>query len=286
MRAGGNGLPDKTQISTFISTASNPVDLETGPNGDLFYVDFEGGNIHRVTYASGNQAPTAVIGATPASGPSPLLVNLDGTGSTDPEGSALTYAWDLDDDGQYDDSTAAKPTVTFTTAGTHTVRLRVTDAGLATGTASRPILVDDALPTPVIDTPGGRADVEGRRHDLVHGPRDRRPGQRPARERPVVGAGDAALPVELPHPLDPVLDRRRGRLLRRARPRLPLLSRADPDGHRRVEPPGEHDAPPRPADGQPDVPVRTRPACRWSSGRSPRPRPRSPGRSSSGPTRA
>ena len=44
MRAGGNGLPDKTQISTFISAASNPVDLETGPNGDLFYVDFEGGN--------------------------------------------------------------------------------------------------------------------------------------------------------------------------------------------------------------------------------------------------
>ncbi len=153
MRAGSNGLPDKNQISTFISTASNPVDLETGPNGDLFYVDFEGGNIHRVTYASGNQAPTAVIGASPASGPSPLLVNLDGTGSTDPEGSALTYAWDLDDDGQYDDSTASKPTVTFTTAGTHTVRLRVTDAGLATGTASRPILVDDALPTPVIDTP-------------------------------------------------------------------------------------------------------------------------------------
>ena len=43
--------------------------------------------------------------------------------------------------------------MTFTTPGTHTVRLRVTDAGLATGTASRPILVDDALPTPVIDTP-------------------------------------------------------------------------------------------------------------------------------------
>ena len=53
MRAGSNGLPDKTQISTFISAASNPVDLETGPNGDLFYVDFEGGNIHRVTYALG-----------------------------------------------------------------------------------------------------------------------------------------------------------------------------------------------------------------------------------------
>ncbi len=87
MKAGTNGLPDKTQISTFISAAANPVDLEIGPNGDLFYVDFEGGNVHRVTYASGNQAPTAVIGATPSSGPSPLVVALDGTGSTDPEGS-------------------------------------------------------------------------------------------------------------------------------------------------------------------------------------------------------
>ena len=50
-------------------------------------------------------------------------------GSTDPEGQALTYAWDLDGDGAYDDSTAATPSFTYTAAGIVTVRLRVTDAG-------------------------------------------------------------------------------------------------------------------------------------------------------------
>ncbi len=154
MKVGSNGLPDPTKISTFISAASNPVDLETDPNsGDLFYVDFDLGAIHRVTFASGNQAPTAVITATPPSGPSPLTVALDGSGSTDPEGAALTYAWDLDGNGQYNDSTIAKPSVTFSTAGTHTVGLKVTDPGLASGTATKAILVDDALPRPVIDTP-------------------------------------------------------------------------------------------------------------------------------------
>jgi glucose/arabinose dehydrogenase/single-stranded DNA-binding protein len=53
MLPGTNGLPDPTKIQTFITGASNPVDLEIGPNGDLFYADLEGGAIHRVTYSAG-----------------------------------------------------------------------------------------------------------------------------------------------------------------------------------------------------------------------------------------
>ena len=153
MHQGSNGLPDPTQVETFVAGAANPVDLETGPNGDLFYVDFDGGTIHRVVFGGSNLAPTAVIKATPSSGPSPLTVALDGTDSTDPEGRALTYSWDLDNDGTFGDSTSATPTVTFPTSGTHTVRLQVTDPSLATGTTSFDVLVDDSLPDPVIDTP-------------------------------------------------------------------------------------------------------------------------------------
>ena len=257
MRAGSNGLPDKTQISTFISTASQPGRPRdrTERRPLLRRLRRRQHPPRHVRLGQpGADAPSSA--RRPPPGPSPLLVNLDGTGSTDPEGSALTYAWDLDDDGQYDDSTASKPTVTFTTAGTHTVRLRVTDAGLATGTASRPILVDDALPTPVIDTPAARLTWKVGDTISFTGHATDGQGQRPARERPVVGTGHPALPVELPHPLDPVLDGRRGRLVRGARSRLPVLSRADPDGHRRVEPAGEHDAPTRPANGRPDLPDR------------------------------
>ncbi len=125
------GVPDPATRVSFLRD-NDPVNLTTGPGGDLFVVDFEG-SIRRVTYATGNRAPTAVAAAQPRFGPLPLTVEFDGSGSTDPDsGDTLTYAWDLDGDGQYDDSTAAKPSRTYASAATVTVRLRVTDrAGLS-----------------------------------------------------------------------------------------------------------------------------------------------------------
>ena len=51
MGLGGNGQPDPTRIQVLAQGAANPVDLETGPGGDLFYVDFDGGTIHRISYS-------------------------------------------------------------------------------------------------------------------------------------------------------------------------------------------------------------------------------------------
>ncbi len=47
----------------------------------------------------------------------------------------LSFAWDLDADGQYDDSTLVAPIRTYATPGTHVVGLRVTDFDGATGFA-------------------------------------------------------------------------------------------------------------------------------------------------------
>ncbi len=80
------GVPNKNTISTLIGDAA-PVDLQIGPDGDLFYADIITGTIVRVNYNSG---PTAVIDADPTTGSVPLQVNFDGTGSTDAEGDPLT----------------------------------------------------------------------------------------------------------------------------------------------------------------------------------------------------
>ena len=131
MMRGGNGLPDPTNVQPFINGAAGPVQLRTGPNGDLFYVDFTGGRLHRIVYTGTgtNRAPTAAITADPTTGNVPLTVSFSGTGSTDPDDDPLTYAWDLDGDGAYDDSTAAEPSFTYTNPGNVPVGLRVSDPG-------------------------------------------------------------------------------------------------------------------------------------------------------------
>jgi Rib/alpha/Esp surface antigen-like repeat protein len=130
------------------------VGLTAGPGGDLFYVDFDGGTIRRIQFFSANQPPTAVATATPTSGGAPLTVAFDGTGSSDPDpGDTLSYAWDLDADGAYDDSTAARPTYTYTTPGNYAASLRVTDPDGASDTDSVTISVGNTAPVATINTP-------------------------------------------------------------------------------------------------------------------------------------
>ena len=150
--AGANGLPDISKRRTFVGGAAQPVDLQIGPGGDLFYVDL-GGTIRRIRYFNQNQPPIAVATANPTSGAAPLTVAFDGSASSDPDGDALTYAWDLDGDGAFDDAAAATASFTYTQPGTYTATLRVTDPSGATGTSSVTISAGNTPPTAVIDTP-------------------------------------------------------------------------------------------------------------------------------------
>ncbi|HXQ20889.1 MAG TPA: LamG-like jellyroll fold domain-containing protein, partial [Candidatus Acidoferrales bacterium] len=153
MFEGANGDPDPTTVITFDAGAAGPVDLKIGPGGDLYYVDFNGGTIRRIQAVSSNQPPAAVLQANPTFGSLPLAVQFDASASSDPSGSALTYAWDLNGDGQYDDSTAVAPKYSYTTAGTYTVGLQVTNQSGATGTASVVIHAGNTPPTATIQTP-------------------------------------------------------------------------------------------------------------------------------------
>ena len=142
MPTGANGLPDPTQIKPFVVPAASPVDLEIGPNGDLFYADLNGGTIRRIVYTGGaNNPPVAVASANPTSGTAPLTVAFDGSGSSDPDpGDTLSYSWDLNGDGAFGDSTVVSPSYTFASQGTFSVRLRVTDSHGAS-TVSAPVSI-------------------------------------------------------------------------------------------------------------------------------------------------
>ncbi|HVE69449.1 MAG TPA: PKD domain-containing protein, partial [Solirubrobacteraceae bacterium] len=101
--------------------------------------------------AWGLDVRTAVCDGKPVAffeaSPSPVLpgqtLTLDASGSSDPNGSIVSYEWDLDDDGQYDDATGVSPTTSFPVRGRHPVALRVTDDRGDTGTRTMQVSVTD-----------------------------------------------------------------------------------------------------------------------------------------------
>jgi PKD repeat protein len=127
--------------------------LQTGPGGDLFYVDIEGGAVRRIVHSVGNRPPVAALSATPTGGRAPLEVAFDARASSDPDGDALGFAWDLNGDGVFGDASGAAPRFRYESPGAITARVRVTDARGATATASTIIRVGSTPPRPVIDAP-------------------------------------------------------------------------------------------------------------------------------------
>jgi PKD repeat protein len=96
--------------------------------------------------AASNEPPNAVANATPTSGPQPLNVGFSSAGSSDPDGTIVTYAWDFDDSGS---SGQEDPNHTFASAGVYDVTLTVTDNDGLTGSDVVRITVTDP-PTAVI----------------------------------------------------------------------------------------------------------------------------------------
>ena len=98
--------------------------------------------------AGENQPPSAQASAAPESGYAPLEVTLSASGSSDPDGDNLSYSWDFGDGSAVD--TSADTTHSYSTAGTYTASLTVTDDGSPplTGVASVVITVTEATNAP------------------------------------------------------------------------------------------------------------------------------------------
>jgi PKD repeat protein/plastocyanin len=85
---------------------------------------------------------------TPAQPFTDEAVSFDGSASSDGDGSIVSYAWDFDGNGTFDETSAiASASHPYPLAGTFTVRLRVTDDRGNTHDATRSITVRSRVPT-------------------------------------------------------------------------------------------------------------------------------------------
>ena len=147
----GNGIPDSSKVEQIASGIANPVDLVTGPGGDLYYVDHNGGRVVRVKYVN---SPIARATATPSGGVAPVTIHLDGSTSSepDPDFAIDDWDWDFDNDGSYDDS-GEDVDWQIDTEGVYQVKLRVHSTSGLTDTVTLTVDTYNAAPVPVINAP-------------------------------------------------------------------------------------------------------------------------------------
>jgi glucose/arabinose dehydrogenase len=158
LQPNGTGGYAATEFATGLGSGS-AVAMAFGPSGStraLYYTSYAGGGqVRRIEHTgSPNRAPTPSIAASPACacGPAPLGVTFDASGSSDLDGDALSYEWDLDGDGAYGDSTAVSPSRVYP-VGTHVVRLRVSDGRGGAAIAAATVTAQNTAPTATIVSP-------------------------------------------------------------------------------------------------------------------------------------
>jgi PKD repeat protein len=141
-----DGTEDWGTASPFDPTTPDGLGLDN--DGDL---DYDGDDSDCV----GNQAPVADPNG-PYSGLVNELITFDGSGSSDLDGTIVTYDWDFGDGAT---GSGEMTTHTYTEAGTFTVTLTVTDDGTPalTDTATTTATITDVPPVnepPVADANG------------------------------------------------------------------------------------------------------------------------------------
>jgi PKD repeat protein len=156
-----NGVSITMHEYAYGSAGTIPVNLSSYPNVSSVYVSgldnidpfyLSNQPLYYDNFTFTYTAPSAVFTGAPYSGTVGKPVQFDGSASHDPgvADSIATYAWDFGDGVK---GTGAKPTHTYASAGTYTVKLTVTDNQGVTGSNQTQATITSASPPTAV--PGG-----------------------------------------------------------------------------------------------------------------------------------
>lgn len=147
------GATGPTFTATF--TADATVRVTVRDPGNL--TGFDEATVEIIT----NRPPVADIGG-PYTTSEGAIVTFDGTGSSDPDGDAVTFQWDFDGDGAAD-ATGASPAWSFADDGSYSVSLTVSD-GAASDVASTTVQVANV--SPMVNAGSDASLISGRSYTL------------------------------------------------------------------------------------------------------------------------
>ncbi len=134
---------------------SNPMDMEFGPEGDLYMLEYGSGwfaqnddaRLVRIEYNGGNRKPVIQLAADKKGGAIPFEAHLSAAGTRDYDNDALQYTWEVaSNDGTSRTFAEANPTVAFDKAGVYKATLTVKDAKGASSSQSLEILAGNEPP--------------------------------------------------------------------------------------------------------------------------------------------
>ncbi|WP_425508146.1 PQQ-dependent sugar dehydrogenase [Streptomyces bathyalis] len=147
-----------TSINSFPWSGTQVMDMEFGPDGALYVLDYgtgffngdEHSAVYRIENATDGHSPIAEAKSDRTSGQAPLEVAFSSEGSSDADGDELSYSWDFGDGAT---SEEANPTHTYTENGTYSATVTATDPGGRTGSASVIVTVGNTAPTVQLQLP-------------------------------------------------------------------------------------------------------------------------------------
>jgi len=160
--AGFGGNPPGWRTVQIGGSRTAALAIAPGPSGTLYSAG-QVGQLPFVARTLPNAPPIAAL-AAPAGATTGATVTFDAGGSSDSEGEALRYAFDLDGDGTFELDRGASPVAarSFADPGVRTVRVRVSDPRGAAAVATRSIAISaPAPPSPVLGKQGVARPLRG-----------------------------------------------------------------------------------------------------------------------------